>query len=65
MPKQLLGIISGDTLIQQTAKRICWLIDRDRIYVVANEELAEAIDVQLTEKFGGGWKGNFIIEPYR
>ncbi len=63
MPKQLLRIFSDDTMIQETVKRILPLVARERIRIVATAELAEAIGLQLTEKFGGSWRDNFIAEP--
>jgi mannose-1-phosphate guanylyltransferase/mannose-6-phosphate isomerase len=63
MPKQLLRIFSADTMIQETVKRILPFVARERIRIVATAELAEAIGLQLTEKFGGNWRDSFIAEP--
>lgn len=62
-PKQLLRIFSADTMIQETVKRILPLVARERVRIVATAELAEAIGLQLTEKFGGSWRDSFIVEP--
>ena len=63
MPKQLLNICGDDTLIQQTVGRILPLIDRDNVFIVTNQALADDINSQLKEKFGGSWDNSFIIEP--
>ena len=63
MPKQLLKIGGDDTLIQQTVSRILPLIQRENIFIVTNQSLAEEIGIQLSAKFNVSWDENFIIEP--
>lgn len=63
MPKQLLNICGDETLIQQTVGRILPLIDRNNVFIVTNQALADDIGVQLLSKFGGSWDNSFIIEP--
>jgi len=63
MPKQLLKIGAEDTLIQETVKRIMPLIKRENIFVVTNHALSDAINTQLSAKFGGAWDMHFILEP--
>jgi mannose-1-phosphate guanylyltransferase/mannose-6-phosphate isomerase len=63
MPKQLLKIGGEDTLIQQTVSRILPLIQRENIFIVTNQSLAEEIGIQLSAKFNVSWDENFIIEP--
>ena len=63
MPKQLLKIGAEDTLIQETVKRVLPLIKREDIFVVTNHDLSDAINTQLSAKFGDTWDMNFILEP--
>ena len=63
MPKQLLKIGAEDTLIQETVKRVLPLIKREDIFVVTNHGLSDAINTQLSSKFGETWDRNFILEP--
>ena len=63
MPKQLLKIGAEDTLIQETVKRVLPLIKREDIFVVTNHSLMDAINMQLSAKFGETWDMNFILEP--
>jgi mannose-1-phosphate guanylyltransferase/mannose-6-phosphate isomerase len=63
MPKQLLKIGAEDTLIQETVKRVLPLIKREDIFVVTNHGLSDAINTQLSDKFGELWDMNFILEP--
>jgi mannose-1-phosphate guanylyltransferase len=63
MPKQLLKIGAEDTLIQETVKRVLPLIKREDIFVVTNHSLMDAINMQLSAKFGETWEMNFILEP--
>ncbi len=63
MPKQLLRIGAGDTLIRETVSRILKLIPKDDIFIVTNEQLSDTIAHQLASKFGHSWNGNFILEP--
>jgi mannose-1-phosphate guanylyltransferase/mannose-6-phosphate isomerase len=63
MPKQLLKIGAEDTLIQETVKRVLPLIHREDIFVVTNHSLSDAINMQLSAKFGESWDMNFILEP--
>jgi len=63
MPKQLLKIGAEDTLIQETVKRILPLIKREDIFVVTNHTLSDAINTQLSTKFGDTWDMHFILEP--
>jgi mannose-1-phosphate guanylyltransferase len=48
-PKQLLDLIGGETMIQATVKRLGELIPSDRILVVTNQRLVDAIVRQLPE----------------
>ena len=61
-PKQLLQIIGGETLIQQTVRRVRKSVPVDQICVVTTYSQAESIKLQLSE-----WKdeftNNFILEP--
>ena len=61
-PKQLLQIIGGETLIQQTVRRVRKSIPANQICVVTNYFQAEFLKLQLSE-----WKDeltdNFILEP--
>ncbi|MBI5097528.1 MAG: mannose-1-phosphate guanylyltransferase/mannose-6-phosphate isomerase [Nitrospirae bacterium] len=59
MPKQLLRIDGGETLIQQTIARVSPLVPTDRIYIVTNKNHAEPIRFQVPEIR----KENYIIEP--
>ncbi len=59
MPKQLLRIDGGETLIQQTIARVRPIIAPDHIHVVTNKSQAEQIRYQVPELD----KANFIIEP--
>ena len=59
MPKQLLRIDGGETLIQQTIARVSPLVPPDRIYIVTNKNHAEQIRFQVPEIR----KENYIIEP--
>lgn len=63
MPKQLLKIGGEDTLIQQTVDRVLPFIDRNHVFIVTNQEIADYIGAQLEERFGGSWSDNFILEP--
>ncbi len=63
MPKQLLKIGGTDTLIEQTVSRVLPMIMREDLYIVTNNSLADAIGMQLSDKLGGSWERNFIIEP--
>src|SRR3989304_6688617 len=59
MPKQLLRIDGGESLIQQTIARARPLIQSDHIHIVTNKSQAEQIRYQVPELN----KDNFIIEP--
>src|SRR3990170_2361308 len=59
MPKQLLRIDGGESLIQQTISRVRPLIQPDHIHIVTNKSQAEQIKYQVPELN----KDNFIIEP--
>jgi len=63
MPKQLLKIGSEDTLIQLTVDRVLPLIKREHIFIVTNQGIAADIETQLTQRFGGPWDRNLILEP--
>ncbi len=63
MPKQLLKIGSEDTLIQQTVDRVLPLIKQEHIFIVTNQGIACDIETQLTQRFGGSWDRNLILEP--
>jgi mannose-1-phosphate guanylyltransferase/mannose-6-phosphate isomerase len=61
-PKQLLSIMGGETLIQQTMRRLLHCVRPDRVFLSTTPAQTESIRFQLTE-----WKedirDNFIIEP--
>lgn len=63
MPKQLLKIGSEDTLIQLTVDRVLPLIKREHIFIVTNQGIAIDIETQLSQRFGGSWDRNLILEP--
>jgi mannose-1-phosphate guanylyltransferase len=63
MPKQLLKIGTGDTLICETVSRMQPLLPIEQIFIVTNQTLAESINYQLLSKFERAWDGNFILEP--
>jgi mannose-1-phosphate guanylyltransferase/mannose-6-phosphate isomerase len=63
MPKQLLKIGSEDTLIQLTVDRVLPLIKREHVFIVTNQGIAGDIETQLTQRFGGSWDRNLILEP--
>ncbi len=61
-PKQLLRIMGGETLIQQTMRRVLRCVTADRVFLSTNVAQADSIRFQLNE-----WKeelrDNFLIEP--
>ena len=61
-PKQLLRIMGGETLIQQTMRRVLGCVTPDHILISTNSLQAESLRFQLTE-----WKDalqdNFLLEP--
>lgn len=61
-PKQLLRIMGGETLIQQTMRRVLCCVQPDRVLISTNALQAESIRFQLAE-----WKdalqNNFLLEP--
>ena len=61
-PKQLLRIMGGETLIQQTMRRVTACVDPTRVVISTNALQADSIRFQLNE-----WKdalqGNFLLEP--
>src|SRR3989304_7454523 len=59
MPKQLLRIDGGESLIQQTIARVRPLIPTDHIHIVTNKSQSEQIKYQVPELK----RDNFIIEP--
>ncbi|MCC6544990.1 MAG: mannose-1-phosphate guanylyltransferase/mannose-6-phosphate isomerase [Nitrospirae bacterium] len=59
MPKQLLRIDGGESLIQQTISRVRPFIQSDHIHIVTNKSQSEQIKYQVAEL----GKENFIIEP--
>jgi mannose-1-phosphate guanylyltransferase / mannose-6-phosphate isomerase len=60
-PKQLLKVLSDQTLIQQTARRISPMIQPDHVYVVTGAAHAEAVRVQLAAVSVP--KANVLVEP--
>lgn len=58
-PKQFQSLYSGNTLLQETVKRLEPLVERDNIYVIANQSHEEIVREQL------GWlpEGNYVGEP--
>jgi len=63
MPKQLLKIGGGDTLICETVSRIIPLVRPEDIFIVTNQSLADTIGFQLSSKFERPWDKNIILEP--
>src|SRR3989338_169923 len=59
MPKQLLRINGGESLIQQTIARVRPLVQSEHIHIVTNKSQAEQMKYQVPELN----KDNFIIEP--
>ncbi|WP_447979758.1 mannose-1-phosphate guanylyltransferase/mannose-6-phosphate isomerase [Candidatus Nitrospira bockiana] len=61
-PKQLLRIMGGETLIQQTMRRVLSCVAPDHVIISTNTMQADSIRFQLAE-----WKdalhGNFFLEP--
>src|SRR5579885_1737997 len=61
-PKQLLRIMGGETLIQQTMRRVVECVPADHVYISTNAVQADSIRFQLNE-----WKealqNHFILEP--
>src|SRR5690242_881081 len=61
-PKQLLRIMGGETLIQQTVRRVLGCVTPEHIVISTNAMQAESIRFQLAE-----WKdalqNNFLLEP--
>ncbi len=61
-PKQLLTIMGGETLIQQTMRRVLRCVPARRVLISTTPTQAESIKLQLAD-----WKDalaeNFIIEP--
>ena len=61
-PKQLLRIMGGETLIQQTMRRVLGCVTPNHILISTNSLQAESIRFQLAE-----WKDalqdNFLLEP--
>jgi mannose-1-phosphate guanylyltransferase len=58
-PKQLLSLVSGDSMYRITIERLSPLIPRERIYVVTNPEMAEL----LREREPLIPDANYVIEP--
>ncbi|HJU05909.1 MAG TPA: sugar phosphate nucleotidyltransferase, partial [Nitrospiraceae bacterium] len=61
-PKQLLRIMGGETLIQQTMRRVLGCVAAERVFLSTNAVQADSIRFQLSD-----WKEelqrNFLIEP--
>ena len=61
-PKQLLRIMGGETLIQQTMRRVLGCVTPDQVLLSTNAAQADSIRFQLSE-----WKehlqDSFILEP--
>jgi Mannose-1-phosphate guanylyltransferase len=61
-PKQLLRIMGGETLIQQTVRRVLGCVTPEHIVISTNALQAESIRFQLAE-----WKDalqhNYLLEP--
>lgn len=59
LPKQLLKIISGKTMLEKTVERINPVIKKDNIFIIANEDIREKLlDLNL-----GLPTHNYIFEP--
>ncbi len=58
-PKQLLNIVSDETMIKMTFNRLSKLTDKDKIYVVANKQLRNATLEALPDLK----EENYIEEP--
>lgn len=63
MPKQLLRIGYGETLIQSTISRVSPVIPSEHIYIVTNQKQVESINFQLLASTGISWNTHFIVEP--
>jgi len=61
-PKQLLRIMGGETLIQQTMRRVTACVDPTRVVISTNALQADSIRFQLNE-WKDGLQGNFLLEP--
>src|SRR5919106_913726 len=61
-PKQLLRIMGGETLIQQTMRRVVRCVPADRVFISTNAAQADSIRYQLVD-----WKeqlqDNLLLEP--
>jgi mannose-1-phosphate guanylyltransferase len=56
-PKQLLNLVGGRTMIQSTVDRLAGLIPPERVLIVTNARLVEALGVQLPELPAGSILG--------
>ncbi|MFQ5932503.1 MAG: mannose-1-phosphate guanylyltransferase/mannose-6-phosphate isomerase [Nitrospiraceae bacterium] len=61
-PKQLLRITGGETLIQQTMRRVLGCVPAKRVFISTTPAQAESIRFQLSE-WTDELQDNFIIEP--
>ncbi|MGH7164561.1 MAG: mannose-1-phosphate guanylyltransferase/mannose-6-phosphate isomerase [Nitrospiraceae bacterium] len=61
-PKQLLRIMGGETLIQQTMRRVLRCVPPDRVFISTTPVQADSIRFQLGE-WKDALKDNFVIEP--
>jgi mannose-1-phosphate guanylyltransferase/mannose-6-phosphate isomerase len=61
-PKQLLRIMGGETLIQQTMRRVTGCVEPDHVLISTNALQADSIRFQLNE-WKDAMQGNFLLEP--
>jgi len=61
-PKQLLRIMGGETLIQQTMRRVVGCVSADQVLISTNSLQAESIRFQLAE-WKDGLQNSFLLEP--
>jgi len=59
-PKQLLTLTNNESLLQSTFKRIASFIDKDKITLITNVELAANVKIQLNKKLN---ENNLLTEP--
>ena len=58
-PKQLLPLVSSDSMLQETVKRLSGLVDNDKIIIMTNADIADAVIRQLPQLP----VENIIVEP--
>ncbi|MBE6378892.1 MAG: mannose-1-phosphate guanylyltransferase [Lentisphaerae bacterium] len=58
-PKQLLPLVSSDSMLQETVKRLSGLVDNDKIIIMTNADIAGEVIKQLPQLP----EENIIVEP--